>query len=68
MKPQKKKDCFLAKEVADMFDISKNTLFEWEGKGRISKIPKDWRGWRMYKEKHLKEVKRVIDEKRKRVR
>jgi adenine-specific DNA-methyltransferase len=68
MRPRKKKDCFFAQEVADMFGISKNTLFGWEEKGKISKIPKDWRGWRMYNQNHLKQVKKVIDEKKRRVR
>ena len=41
MKPRKKKDCYWVQEVADKFGISKNTLFEWEEKGKLSKIPKD---------------------------
>lgn len=68
MKPRKKKDCHWAQEVADKFGISKKTLFEWEEKGKISKIPKDWRGWRMYNEGHLKQVKKLIEEKKRRVR
>ena len=68
MRPYKKKDCFWAQEVADKFGISKKTLFEWEQKGKISKIPKDWRGWRMYNEAHLKQVKKLIEEKKRRVR
>jgi len=68
MSPRKKKDYFLAQEVADKFGVSKKTLFEWEEKGRISKIPKDWRGWRMYNKGHLKQVKKLIEEKKRRVR
>ena len=67
MKHRKKKDYFYAQEVVDMFGISKNTLFEWEKKSWISKIPKDWRGWRMYSENHIKQVKKVIEEKKKRI-
>ena len=68
MEPRKKKDYYWAQEVADKFGIAKNTLFGWEREGKISKIPKDWRGWRMYNENHLKQVKKVIEEKKKRVR
>jgi len=68
MKPRKKKDCYWAQEIVDKFGISKNTLFKWEKEGKISKIPKDWRGWRMYNESHIRQVKKVIDEKKKRVR
>lgn len=65
MKHRKKKDYYWAQEVADKFDVTKNTLFEWEREGKISKIPKDWRGWRMYNESHLKQVKKVIENKKK---
>jgi len=62
---QKKRNYHIAQEVCDMFGISKKTLFSWENHGLISKPPRDWRGWRMYKEKHLKEVKKVIGRKKK---
>ena len=68
MRPRKKKDCFCAQEVVDMFGISKNTLFEWEKRGKIAKIPKDWRGWRMYNKDHIRQGKKVIEEKKKRAR
>lgn len=64
MGPLKKKDFYFAQEVADEFGISKKTLLEWEKQGKISKLPKDWRGWRMYSDSHLKQVKRVIDGKK----
>lgn len=65
---RKKKDCYWAQETADKFGISKKTLFEWEERGKIPKIPRDWRGWRMYNESHLNQVKKVIKEKKRRVR
>jgi len=61
---RQKKDYYSAQEICNIVDMSKKTLFLWEAQGLITKIPRDWRGWRMYKEKHLKEVKRVIEEKR----
>ena len=68
MRPLKNKDYYLAQEVVDKFGISKKTLFEWEKQGIISKIPKDWRGWRMYNERHLEQIAKVIEQKKKAVR
>ena len=65
---KKKKDYCLAQEVCNMVGISKKTLFLWESRGIVSKPPRDWRGYRIYKEKHIKEIKRVIEAKKKRLR
>jgi len=51
---------FGAQEVANKFGISKLTLFEWEKRGKISKVPRDWRGWRVYHQEHLEQIKKVI--------
>ena len=59
-----KKNFYLAQTVADKFGISKKTLLGWEKDGKISKPPKDWRGWRMYGESHVKEIRQVMEEKR----
>ena len=58
--------CFGAQEVANKFGISKLTLFEWEKKGKISKVPRDWRGWRVYRKEHLEQVKKIISDKKRR--
>ena len=59
--------CFGAQEVADQLGISKRTLFEWEKKGEISKVPRDWRGWRIYSKNHLEQAKMIIVEKKRRL-
>jgi len=64
MGPLKKKDYYWAQEIADEFGISKKTLFKWESEGKISKVPRDWRGWRMYNESHLKQVMQIIEKKK----
>jgi len=64
MGPLKKRDFYLAQDIMDRFGISKKTLFNWEKEGRISRVPRDWRGWRMYNEKHLQQIKQVIEEKK----
>ena len=63
-----KRKYYLAQEVCNILGVSKKTLFNWEAQGLISRIPKDWRGWRMYQLKHLNQAKAIIDHKRKKVR
>ncbi len=56
-KPAKK---YKAKEVCSLFDISKVTLFRWEKEGLISNVGRDWRNWRLYSEKNIREIKKMI--------
>lgn len=57
---KRKRPYYTAKEVCEMFDISKPTLFKWEKNSLISRTPRDWRGWRKYAENHLVEIKKII--------
>ena len=43
-----------------MFDISKATLFRWERDGLITDVGRDWRNWRLYTDKHVREIERLI--------
>jgi len=45
-------------EVADMVGISPKTLARWEKSGKIRKPKRDWRGWRVYEEANLSEIRR----------
>jgi len=45
-------------EVADILGISTKTLARWEKMGKIRKPKRDWRGWRVYEELDLSEIKR----------
>jgi DNA-binding transcriptional MerR regulator len=51
---------YKAKEVCAIFDIAKVTLFRWEREGLISNVGRDWRNWRLYSEKNIKEIKKII--------
>lgn len=53
-------------EVCGIFDISKATLFRWEGEGQITNVMRDWRNWRIYSEENLAEIKNIIKSKGKR--
>ena len=52
---------YRAKEVCEMFDISKVTLFRWEKDGKISTVKRDWRGWRIYAETNIMEIRHLIE-------
>jgi len=62
---KKKESTYSASEVCTKFDVTKNTLFKWEKEGKIRKVEKDWRGWRVYSDKNIEDVRRVILEKQK---
>lgn len=52
---------FSSKDVCDNLQISKSTLFKWEREGLITRVRRDWRGWRLYDERNLEEIKRNIE-------
>jgi len=51
---------YKANEICSTFDISKATLFRWERDGLITDVGRDWRNWRLYTAKHLREIERLI--------
>ena len=59
------KNEYTAHKICEMFDVTKKTLFKWENEGKIAKVRKDWRGWRVFTEENIAEIKRVIEEKTK---
>ena len=44
-------------EVADIVGISPKTLARWEKIGKIRKPKRDWRGWRVYEQSDLDQIK-----------
>ncbi|MFQ5597719.1 MAG: MerR family transcriptional regulator [Nitrospiria bacterium] len=59
---------YKTKEVCALFDISKATLFRWEYEGRISGVQRDWRNWRLYSQRNISEIKKIISKKSKKKR
>ena len=45
-------------EVAEAIGISPKTLARWEKVGKIRRPKRDWRGWRVYEESDVAEIKR----------
>lgn len=46
-------------EVAGMVGISSKTLARWEKVGKIRKPKRDWRGWRIYEESDVDQIKEI---------
>ncbi|HEY3294574.1 MAG TPA: response regulator [bacterium] len=55
---------YSSKEVCEQLQISKSTLFKWEREGLITKVRRDWRGWRLYDLHNLEEIKVNIEKQR----
>ena len=45
-------------EVAGILGISPKTLARWEKVGKIRKPKRDWRGWRVYDDDDLSDIRR----------
>ena len=56
---------YSTKDVCEKMDISKNTLFRWEKDKKTPKPKRDWKGYRLYSEQDIEEIKKVIAEKSK---
>lgn len=44
-------------EVAELVGISPKTIVRWEKVGKVRKAKRDWRGWRVYSEDDLQDIK-----------
>lgn len=44
-------------EVAEILGVSPKTLARWEKVGKIRKPKRDWRGWRVYDEGDVLQIK-----------
>lgn len=44
-------------EVAGAIGVVPKTIIRWEKSGKVKKVRKDWRGWRVYTQADLEELK-----------
>ncbi len=51
------KQRFTITEVASILGISSKTLARWEKVGKIRRPKRDWRGWRVYEEGDVQQIK-----------
>lgn len=47
-------------DICNRFDISRATLFRWEGEGLLTNVGRDWRGWRVYNEANLQTIEKIM--------
>lgn len=48
-------------EVAEEIGVVPKTIMRWEKTGKVPKPKRDFRGWRVYTDKDLEELKGFID-------
>lgn len=48
---------YRSKEMCELLDISKKTLYDLEARGVIPPVNRDWRGWRIYDETHIEAIR-----------
>lgn len=48
-------------EVAEKLGVSPKTVARWEKVGKIQKSKRDWRGWRVYDEGDVEQIKEFHD-------
>jgi len=44
-------------EVSEILGVSSKTLARWEKVGKIKKPKRDWRGWRVYEEDDIVQIR-----------
>lgn len=47
-------------DIAEKVGVSTKTLIRWEKAGKIKKVKRDWKGWRVYLEEDLENIKRLV--------
>ena len=48
-------------QVAQMTGLSAKTIARWEKIGRIRKAKRNWRGWRIYEEEDIVQIKNFLE-------
>ena len=48
-------------EVANELGVTTKTITWWEKSGKIKSAKRDWRGWRVYSQEELDEMKSFVE-------
>jgi len=51
---------YKTRDICNLFDISRATLFRWESEGLLTEVTRDWRGWRVYSERNVKAIEKIM--------
>ena len=47
-------------DVAKALGVTTKTIMRWEKAGKVKRAKRDWRGWRVYSEEDLEELKGFV--------
>ena len=47
-------------QVAERIGVVPKTIIRWEKAGKIKKVKRDWRGWRVYSRDEFQEIKSFV--------
>ena len=48
-------------EVAEIIGVVPRTILRWENSGKVKRAKRDWRGWRVYTDEDLEELRSFHD-------
>lgn len=48
-------------EIAEILGVSAKTIARWEKQGKTAKAKRDWRGWRVYDDNDLTQIKSFLE-------
>ena len=48
-------------KVAEIIGVVPRTILRWEDAGKVRRAKRDWRGWRVYTDEDLEELRRFHD-------
>lgn len=48
-------------QIANKLGVVPKTIMRWEKAGKIKKVKRDWRGWRVYSRSELEEIKGFLE-------
>lgn len=54
-------DRFTITEVAGHLGVTPKTITRWEKSGKIKRAKRDWKGWRIYSQEELQEMKSFVE-------
>ncbi len=46
-------------DVAQKVRVTPKTILRWEKAGKINKVKRNWRGWRVYEKEDIEEILRL---------
>ncbi len=48
-------------DIAQALGVTTKTIMRWEKAGKVKRAKRDWRGWRIYTEADLLELKSLVE-------